>query len=94
LSDAKPPEVREYVDPQKLKLLESASKMMAPYIAKAIEPLTGSGFALFLFTADGPELVYISNAERADMARVLKQFLDNLVPEAPDPTKKYPGIIQ
>ena len=94
MSEDTKPKFREYVDPQKLKLLESASKMMAPYIAKAIEPLTGSGFALFLFTSDGPELVYISDAQRADIGRALRQFLENFAPEQPDPTKKYPTIIQ
>jgi len=68
--------------------------MMAPYIQKAIEPLTGAGFCLFLFTADGPEMVYISNGQRADMVRVLRHFLENFTPDEPDPTKAYKGIIQ
>ena len=33
------------------------------------------GFALLMFSFDGPELTYVSNAERKDMLKALKEFI-------------------
>lgn len=43
-------------------------------------PTTGKrdrkkGFALLLFSFDGPELTWLSNAEREDMIRLLEEIL-------------------
>lgn len=34
-----------------------------------------NGFALLLFSFDGPELTWLSNAEREDMIRLLEEIL-------------------
>lgn len=63
------------LDPRKQKLLEVAARPMAQAIGGVMNEMTGSGFALFLFTTDGPEMVYVSNADRAGMIKVLKKFI-------------------
>lgn len=73
------PEMRR-MDPRKMAMLGGAIKAMAPYIKEALAPMQTAGFCLFVFTTDGPELAYISDAQRADMIRVLKQFLANFSP--------------
>lgn len=39
------------------------------------------GGALFLFSFTGPELTYISNAERQDMLKMLREFLESNPPQ-------------
>ena len=33
------------------------------------------GFCLFLFSFNGPEMTFISNADRADMVKALEEFI-------------------
>lgn len=70
------------VDPEKLRYLESSARRIAKSLDGAInQSVTGGevkkkyGFALLLFSFDGPELTWIANAERADMIRALKELL-------------------
>ena len=41
------------------------------------EALSGEkcGFALMLFSFDGPEFTWISNAQRADMVKTMQEFI-------------------
>jgi hypothetical protein len=39
------------------------------------------GFALFIFSFDGPEFTWISNAQRADMVKAMQEFIDRNPPD-------------
>jgi len=39
------------------------------------------GFALMLFSFDGPEFTWISNAQRADMIKAMQEFIDKNPPD-------------
>lgn len=82
-------------DPRKQKMIELAAKPMANAINSCLVPFqqggAGVGFALFMYTSDGPEMVYVSNTtDRAYMIAVLKKFVaDNETPDGEiiNPTK-------
>ncbi len=58
------------VDPGKMRKLEAAGREIGNIIGR--EKL---GFALFLFSFEGPEFFWISNASRADMVKALQEFI-------------------
>lgn len=64
------------VDPKRLHDLEETAREIGHLIGGAIEQRTGAkqGFCLMMFSFDGPEMTWISNGERADMIKVLKEF--------------------
>ena len=39
------------------------------------------GFALMIFSFDGPEFTWISNAERATMVKTMQEFIDRNPPD-------------
>lgn len=86
--------VRDF-DPRKQKMIELAAKPIANAIHSCLVPFqqdgAGVGFALFMYTSDGPEMVYVSNTtDRAYMIAVLKKFVaDNEIPDGQNvnPTK-------
>lgn len=65
------------IDPTKLRYLESRARALAEILDKQLHVATGRryGFALLLFSFDGPELTWISNAERGDMIKALRELL-------------------
>lgn len=72
------------IDPAKLRYLEAKAREIGKLIDDAInESITGGqsnkkfGFALLLFSFDGSELTWISNAEREDMTKALEELLSN-----------------
>lgn len=72
------------IDPAKLRYLEAKAREIGKLIDSAInESVTGGasekrfGFALLLFSFDGSELTWLSNAERADMIKALEELLGN-----------------
>jgi len=75
----------EKIDPKNLRQLEAKARSIGKIIDDAINPLnpaTGSrgrkkGFALLLFSFEGPELTWLSNAERDDMIRLLEELLSH-----------------
>lgn len=71
------------IDPAKLRYLESRAREIARSLDGALNQsrkLTGApkqyGFALLLFSFEGEELTWISNAERDDMIRLLEELLE------------------
>jgi len=71
------------IDPKTLRGLEAQARSLGKTLDDAINPpspATGKrrrkiGFALLLFSFDGPELTWLSNAERKDMIRLLDEIL-------------------
>lgn len=67
-----------------LRNLESQARSLGKTLDHALNPpslATGkrarkNGFALLLFSFDGPELTWLSNAERDDMIRLLEEMLN------------------
>lgn len=74
------------LDPVKQHMLEATSRVLTRTIGFVLQPMA-AGFALFLFTGDGPELVYSSNADRTGMVRVLQKFIDENLEVPVDPAK-------
>ena len=71
------------VDPVKMRYLESKAREIATLLDAGINDstkITGGtpkyGFALLLFSFTGEELTWISNAERADMIRLIEELLE------------------
>jgi hypothetical protein len=71
------------VDPAKMRFIEAKAREVGKLIDLAIhQTVTGAktadhyGFALLIFGFDTPELTYVSNAEREDMRRMLREPLD------------------
>lgn len=66
------------IDPAKLRYIESRARAIAKLLDTQIHATTTEkyGFALLIFSFQGPELTYISNAERADMIQALRELLE------------------
>jgi hypothetical protein len=64
------------VDGDKMRRLEALAREVGHLIGDAIE-VGGvrQGFALMLFSFEGPEFTWVSNAQRADMLKVLEEFV-------------------
>lgn len=61
----------------------AAMKKTGRAIADALKD-TGQGFVLITFGyGEGGRMEYMSNAERADVIKLLKEFTDNLERDAP-----------
>lgn len=63
------------VDQEKLERTQELTRMVGRVINSAVQPY---GFALLIFSFEGPELSYVSNADRDDMVKVLEEFTANL----------------
>ncbi len=65
------------IDPAKLRYLESRARALAKQIETGLHATSSTkyGFALLLFSFDGSELTYISNARRATWFNALKNCL-------------------
>jgi hypothetical protein len=85
-------EMPKNVDPARMRYLESKARN----IAKRLDGMVNDGqperygFGLLLFTFNGPELTWISNAERADMIKLFEELLERW--KANDMTD-FPGGI-
>lgn len=60
------------IDMAYLHSLEAKAREIGHQIGGAVGK--GNGFALLLFSFDGPEMTWISNANRDDMIKVLDEF--------------------
>lgn len=54
---------------------ETTLTELAKYIGPKLPK--GFGFALWLFNFTGPELFYTGNSDRADVIKMMKEFIDN-----------------
>lgn len=68
------------VDMAKLVRMEKENRRVGELIGRSIKESGGGyGFALFMFSfGDGPEMTWISNAERRDMIKALKEFIEQV----------------
>lgn len=68
------------ISKEKLRGMESNARNLAGKIDQhmSIASTEHYGFALVLFSFEGPELTYVSNAERADMINALEELVGNL----------------
>ena len=65
------------IDPVSMRWLEGTARHLAAVIDATIKKgLKRYGFTLFLFSFDGPELTYISNAQREDMVKAVQEWLN------------------
>ena len=72
------------VNPELMRQMEATAREIGNILSQAIKDYHGlvkQGFVLFLFTNDGPEMTYISNSNRSDMVKALKEFIDRNPPE-------------
>jgi len=68
------------MDPDLLRRMEAYGRETARALDKVMEAFrkrSGEkwGFALFVFSFDGPEFTWISNANRQDMIKSLREFI-------------------
>ena len=67
-----------------MRRLEFVAREVAALIGNAIDDSMGDGhygFMLMLFTFDGSETTYCSNAERSTMVKLLSEFISKNRPE-------------
>jgi hypothetical protein len=62
------------VDPAKMRFIEAKAREVGTVTGAKIDERYG--FALLIFGFDTPELTYVSNAEREDMRKMLRELLD------------------
>ena len=65
------------LNPEKLRRMEATCREIGHMIGGAIDSIGDEhhGFALMVFSFDGPEFTWISNAQRDDMIRALEEFI-------------------
>jgi hypothetical protein len=66
--------------------MEAVSREIGNRIGKIIEKYSDTtgrkwGFALMIFSFDGEEFTWISNAERADMVKAMQEFINRNPPD-------------
>jgi hypothetical protein len=67
------------MDAAKIRKMESDAREIGKLIGDAIEQRgQKNGFALMIFSFDGPEFTYISNAQRGDMIKTMKELIQRL----------------
>jgi hypothetical protein len=67
-----------------LRAMEATGRHIAAAIERACKTMSGSnkwGFALMIFSFDGPEFTWISNAQRADMVKAMQEFISRNPPD-------------
>lgn len=72
------------VDPEKMRKLEAMARELFNVLDVVSQGELQSrkvGMALFIFSFEGAELTYISNADRKDMIKMLYEFIANNPPE-------------
>lgn len=65
------------VDPQRLHNLETTAREIARLLDGCIQRSmhVRCGFAFLLFSFEGPEMTWVSNADRVDMVKALRELL-------------------
>lgn len=74
------------MDGDKIRSMEAAGRDIAKSLQVAFDRFQqGSkekwGFALMIFSFDGPEFTWISNAQRADMVKTMQEFINRNPPD-------------
>ena len=71
-------DVKRPLDERVLHYIESEIKLIGRVVDAGLNPDRSAkkyGFAIMLFSFDGPEFTWLSNAERADMIKALEEML-------------------
>jgi hypothetical protein len=68
------------VDPEKMREMEAAGRDIAKTLERALAGFHAVGgerwgFALMIFSFEGSEFTWISNAERATMVKTMQEFI-------------------
>jgi hypothetical protein len=74
------------MDGNKIRSMEAAAREIAKSLGRAFESFHDGddekwGFALMIFSFDGPEFTWISNAQRADMVKAMQEFISRNPPD-------------
>lgn len=74
------------MDGDKLRSMEAAGRDIAEALGRAFGKFGQKsdekwGFALMIFSFDGPEFTWISNAQRADMVKTMQEFISRNPPD-------------
>jgi hypothetical protein len=81
---------REHVDGKEMRRMEREGQKIARVLDEALNPIpwhTGNkknGFCLFLFSFEGPEMTYVSNAQRPGIIKLLEETLARWKKGEPD----------
>lgn len=67
-------------DPEKMRRMNHEARELAKILDSGLQGKFGErmGFTLFVFSFDGSELTYISNANRQDMKKAILEWLHKL----------------
>lgn len=74
------------MDGDKIRSMEAAAREIAKSLSVAFGRFHNDtdekwGFALMIFSFDGPEFTWISNAQRADMVKAMQEFISRNPPD-------------
>lgn len=73
------------IDPEFMRQLEHQARKLGDLINEALGNRPGQqkkvGFALMVFSFDGPEYTWLSNANRGDMVKALQEFIRRNPPD-------------
>jgi len=74
------------MDGDKIRSMEAAGRDIAALLGRAFDSFGQKsnerwGFALMIFSFDGPEFTWISNAQRADMVKAIQEFISRNPPD-------------
>lgn len=75
------------MDGNKIREMEFAGREIAKTLERAFRSFQAHsgterwGFALMIFSFDGPEFTWISNAERATMVKTMQEFIQRNPPD-------------
>lgn len=68
--------MRDEIDSELLREMEHLARQIGEIIGAAMEAHERKrGFLLMMFSFEGPELTYISNANRGDIIKLLEEFI-------------------
>ena len=74
------------MDGAKLRSMEASGREIAKSLERAFAQWKEQGgekwgFALMIFSFDGPEFTWISNTQRADMVKAMQEFINRNPPD-------------
>jgi hypothetical protein len=72
------------IDPELMRRMEAVIREVGHELGRVIDAGVGGhrGFALFVFSFEGPEFTYISNARREGMIKMCEEFIRKMRGEA------------
>lgn len=74
------------IDPQRMRAMEHSGRELASVLEQVLKQYFNKsgerwGFGLFIFSFEGPEFTWISNAKRADMVKTMQEFITRNPPD-------------